>query len=110
MLVEHDLHALVLGHQPFVDVTVVERWALLRIVNAIGQRYADGFVFIRGRQIGIGILAEVPRFHDLAPDVSVACVLCKKCNTFAAVAVGCSTWGKCPASAIVSVRACGMSA
>src|SRR5215471_7579507 len=110
VLIEHDLHTLVLSHQPFVDVTVVERGALLRVVNAIGQGDADRFVFLRGRQIGIGILAEVPRLHDLAPDVSAACAACKKRNTFTAVAVGCSTCGRWPASAMVSVRACGMSA
>src|SRR5262249_761054 len=110
VLVEHDLNTSLPGHHSFVDVTVVERGTLLGIVNAIGQRDADRFVFVRGRQIGIGVLAEVPRFHDLAPDVSAAGAACKKCSTFAAVAVGCSTWGKCPASAMVSVRACGMSA
>ena len=67
MLVEHDLDALVLGDQPLVDVAVVERGALRRIVVAVGQRDADRLVFVGGRQVRIGVLAEVPRFHDLFP-------------------------------------------
>ena len=68
MLVEHDLDALVLRDQPLVDVAIVERGALLRIVVAVRQRDADRLVFVRRRQIGIGILAEVPCFHRRAPD------------------------------------------
>src|SRR6266545_1369474 len=65
--VEHDLHALVFGHQPFLDVAVVERGALLRIVEAVGQRDADRLVVVGRRQIRIGVLAEVPGFHGVAP-------------------------------------------
>ena len=75
-----------------------------RIVDAVGQRDADRLVFVRRRQIGIGVLAEVPRFHDFAP---VVCQLFKNCRILAAVASRCSTCGRCPASAMVSVAALG---
>ncbi len=111
MLVEHDLDAFVLGDQPFVDVAIVERGALLRVVDAIGQGDADRFVFVGRRQIGIGVLAEVPRFHDRAPDFSLlAPGPSRNCWTIASVACGCSTWGRWPAAAMVSIRACGISA
>ena len=110
VLVEHDLHALVLRDQPFVDVAIVERGTLFRVVVAVRQRDPDRLVFVRRRQIGIGILAEVPCFHRRAPDVSAACLPCRNCRTAAAVAAGCSTCGRCPACARVSIRACGMSA
>ncbi len=51
MLVEHDLHAFVLGDQPFVDVTVVELGAFCRVVDAIGQRHPDRRIAVRRRQI-----------------------------------------------------------
>jgi len=70
VLIEHDLEPLVLRDEPLVDVAVVERRALLRIVEAIGERHPDRFIFVVGREIGIGVLAEMPGFHDLAPDPS----------------------------------------
>ena len=63
MLVEHDLDAFVLGDQPFVDVAVVKRRALHRIVDAVGQRHADRRIGVRRRQVRIGGLAEMPRPH-----------------------------------------------
>ena len=42
------------------------------------------FVFVRRRQVGIGVLAEVPRFHVLAPAVASRSA-CRNCRTFAAV-------------------------
>ena len=41
MLVEHDLHALVLGDAPFVEKAVIERGAFGGIVITIGQRDPD---------------------------------------------------------------------
>src|SRR4051812_13645636 len=110
MLVEHDLDAFILCDQPLVDIAVVERGAPLRIVKAVGQRHADGLVLLRRRQIRIGILAEVPGFHDAAPDLRAAWRSSRKCAIAAAVRSRCSTCGKCPAPAIVSMRACGKSA
>ena len=54
MLVEHDLHALVFGDQPFLDKAIIERGAFFRVVNAIGQRDADRRVALSRRQVGIG--------------------------------------------------------
>src|SRR5206468_798181 len=100
----------VLGDQPFVDIAVVERGPFVRIVKAIGQRHANGLVLLRRRQIGIGVLAEVPRFHDSAPDLFAASAPSRNWRIAAAVRSRCSTWGRWPARAITSTRACGNSA
>jgi len=67
MLVEHDLDALVLGDQPFVDEPVIERSALDRVVHPIGQRHAYGRIGFSGRQVGIGVFAEMPGSHVSLP-------------------------------------------
>ena len=108
MLVEHDLDALFLGDLPLVDEAVVERRALLRVVVPVRQIDPDQFVSLRRRQVGIGVLAEMPGLHTLCllrkPDQAS-----RKPKTFAAKVSGCSTWSAWPASAIVSTRACGTS-
>ena len=98
MLVEHDLDALLLGDQPFVDIAVVKRRALLRIVDAIGQRHADRGIAVGRRQIGIGGLAEMPGSHLTLP---------KNFSTAAVKAAGCSSCGTWPAALIVCRRAFG---
>src|SRR6185312_16158950 len=106
MLVEHDLDAFLLGDLPLVDVAVVKRGALPRIVDAVRQTDADRFVFFRRRQIGVGRLAEMPRSHRVPPARAPPS---RKANNTRANSSGCSTCGACPASAIVVTRALGMS-
>ena len=63
VFVEHDVHAHFLGELPLRNEPIVKFGSFLGVVITIWERDPDRLVLFRGRQIVIGVFAEVPGFH-----------------------------------------------